>query len=80
MAWEAYHAQFELLIQGQSWSAQENVLQLVTNLRGVALKILAHITVSQCSIYTVVVKALRSRFRSVFQAEVDREQLKGRAR
>ena len=75
-----YHAQFELLAQGQGWSAQEKALQLVASLRGPALEILAHMTVSQRSSYIAVVEALRRRFGSVFQAEVYREQLKGRTR
>ena len=80
VAWEAYHAQFELLAQGQGWSAQEKALQLVASLRGPALEILAHMTVSQRSSYIAVVEVLRRRFGSVFQAEVYREQLKGRTR
>ena len=47
VAWEAYQAQFELLAQGQGWSAQEKALQLVASLRGPALEILAHKTESQ---------------------------------
>ena len=49
VAWEAYHAQFELLAQGQGRNAQEKALQLVASLRGPALEILAHMMVSQHS-------------------------------
>ena len=45
-----------------------------------SMKILAHMTVSQRSMYVAVVEALRRRFGSVFQAEVYRERLKGRTR
>ncbi|MPC55328.1 hypothetical protein E2C01_049261 [Portunus trituberculatus] len=41
---------------------------------------LAHMMASQRSTYTTVAEALRRRFGSVFQAEVHREQLKGRTR
>ncbi|MPC65416.1 hypothetical protein E2C01_059550 [Portunus trituberculatus] len=46
VAWEAYQAQFELLTQGQGWSAKDKALQLVASLHGPVMEILAHMTAS----------------------------------
>ncbi|MPC58511.1 hypothetical protein E2C01_052516 [Portunus trituberculatus] len=74
------HYRLSLDPPGQGWGDQEKTLQLVASLRGPAMKILAHMTASQRSTYTTVAEVLRRRFGSVFQAEVYREQLKGRTR
>ena len=39
VAWEAYPAQFELLADAQGWDDAEWALQLVSYLRGPALKV-----------------------------------------
>ncbi|KAK8377966.1 hypothetical protein O3P69_018703 [Scylla paramamosain] len=73
-------AQFEMIAQGQGWSAEDKALQLVASLCGPELEILAHLTAEQRSSYKKVEEALKRRFGSIFQSLVYRERLKGRAR
>ncbi len=80
MAWEAYQAQFQLVAQGQGWSANDLALQLVANLCGSALEVLSHLMLRPWSYCLRVAEALQPRFGSVFQLEVYRAHLKGRAR
>lgn len=80
VAWEAYLAQFELLADAQGWDSAERALQLVSSLRGSALKVLGHLTPVQRLLYPSVVEALRKRFGHHQQAEVYRARLKARMR
>ena len=80
VAWEAYSVQFEMLADAQGWDDAERILQLVSSLRGPAVEIMAHLTLSQRASYRCIVEALQRSFGHQHQTEVCRARLKRRMR
>jgi len=79
-AWDAYHTQFELLAGVNRWSNTEKATYLVFSLRGSAATVLTNLPPDQRCDYSALTAALKSRFGSAHQTELNRTKLKARVR
>ncbi len=79
-AWDAYFTQFELLSQMNHWNRKERAMQLAVSLRGSAVTVLTNLPASRRDDYDALTSALRSRFGSEHQAELNRAKLRARMR
>ena len=79
-SWSDYRIQFELVADGNGWDATTGALELATNLRGLALGVLAALEPWQRRDYRSLVAALEMRFEPRSNPQVFRAQLKGRIR
>ncbi len=62
----------------QGWSGAEKAYQLVTGMKGMAMKVLEHLTAAQLQSYSSVMGPLQHCFRHWQQPEVYHAQLKTR--
>ena len=77
-AWDAYFTQFELLSQINRWHRKEKAMQLAISLRGLAVTVLMNLPASRRDDYDALTSALRSRFCSEYQAELNQAKLRAR--
>ena len=79
-SWEAFHAQFELLADARSWTAEDKALQLALCLEGDALSCLLLLDPVQRRCYDALVGALKRRFGTWSQPALVKNELRGRCR
>ena len=79
-AWDAYFTQFELLSRMNHRNHKEKAMQLAVSLRGSALTALTNLPADRHDDYDALTSALRSRFGSEHQAELNRAKLRARVR
>ena len=68
---DAYFTQFELLFQMNRWNRKEKTIQLAVSLRGSAVTVLTNLPANRRDDYDALTSALRSRFSSEHQAELN---------
>ena len=78
--WEAYHTQFELLAELNRWKDVEKASYLAVSLRGAALTVLTNLPPRQRRDYGALTLALKNRYGTGHQAELNRAKLRGRIR
>lgn len=78
--WEAYSTQFEMLASLNHWTQAEKATYLAVSLRGSALTVLTNLTEVQRGNYTTLTTALKNRYGTGHQTELNRAKLRGRFR
>lgn len=78
--WEAYFTQFEMLAGLNNWTEAEKAAYLAVSLRGSALTVLTNLAEGQRSNYTALTTALKNRYGTGHQTELNRAKLRGRFR
>ena len=79
-SWEAYATQFDLLAELNHWTEEEKATYLAISLRGTALTVLTNLPEKQRRSYPALVQALRNRFGTGHQTELNRAKLRARVR
>ena len=79
-AWDAYFTQFELLSRMNRWNHKEKAMQLAVSLRGSAVTALTNLPADRRDDYDALTSALRSRFGSEHQTELNQAKLRSRLR
>ena len=80
LAWDAYHAQFELLAEMNRWDRSEKATYLAISLKGAAATVLTNLPPEKRHDYAALTTALDSRFGATHQTELNRMRLKSRTR
>ena len=80
LTWDAYHTQFETLVQINRWSDVDKAAYLAISLRGPAATVLTNLPPGQRQNYASLTSALQARFGTAHQTELNRMKLKGRTR